>query len=40
MVKLTRMGETHQLKPVVYIDIMFGEMENMVVVEKIPSSES
>ena len=34
MVKLTRMGETHQLKLVVCIEIALRHMEHMVVVEK------
>ena len=36
MVKLTRMEETHQLKPVVCMEIALREMEHMVVVEKNP----
>ena len=40
-VKLIRMGETHQLKPVVFVEIMLRHMEHVVfVVEKIPGSRS
>ena len=40
MVKLTRIGETHPLKPVMCIEITLRQMEHMVVVEKIPGSGS
>ena len=34
------MGETHQLKPVVCVEILLRQMEHMVVVEKIPGFRS